>query len=229
MESEKERLITMFINIGKNEKEEKLRICKAQCERFLVDKDDNDIRDLINVIQALLIYFETGDKEESRRWVDDLCDRLYLKTNLSLYEIRIMNCLVFTETSIEKVIKAVEFSLRQLEIYRFHQDYIKVKIIMKLNLVILLTDCKFFDNQYKSEYDELISKSLKEVIKLNLKSRLNDSYYVATATIYKGILLKDQDLIYIGFLLLRSSDPEGEKDIENLIKVFINKYNISVS
>jgi len=63
--------------------------------------------------------------------------------------------------------------LTELELHKFHHHYTQVKIIMKLNLVILLTDAKLFSYQYKykNRYDELINQAIKKVFFFNLNSK----------------------------------------------------------
>lgn len=223
---EKERLIKMFFNIRGNEQTQALKNCQSQCERFLLNEDSEEIKDLVKVINALIIYFETGDKEESKEWVVELWDKLYPKPNLSFYEIRLLNAILFTEEEIDKVIEVIKDCLIQLEIYKFHEIYLDVNMALKLNLVIFLTDSKFFNKQYKVEYDKLILQTTNEIISLNLKSGFNNDMFVSKASIYQGILLKEQNLIYIGFLLLKKSNYNSDQSIEELIKVYTKRYSI---
>jgi len=228
MIDEKERLINMFFNIRSNNHPEALKNCQSQCEVFLLKEDSEEIKDLINTIQALIIYFKTGNKKESRKWVHDLLDKLYSKSNLSLFNIRLLNSLLFVETNVEKVINNVNTCLKQLEVYRFHDHYVNIKISMNLNLLDSLMMSKYFDKHYDSKYDGFISKIIKEIITLNLDHKLNSKYYVGLAQIYKGILLKDQDIIYPGVLLLKSSDQENSQAIHDLLEVYKKKYNIVI-
>ena len=88
MSSEKERLIQSFFKIRGNQQNEKLQNLKGRCEKFLLEEDDSEISDLINMINALTIYSETGDKDEARKWVIEIWYKLYSKTDFSLFEIR---------------------------------------------------------------------------------------------------------------------------------------------
>jgi len=77
---EKERLINMFFNIGRNERTEALKSCRSQCEKFLIQEGSEKINDLIHIINALICYFKTGDKAEPRRWSYHILTNLYFKT-----------------------------------------------------------------------------------------------------------------------------------------------------
>jgi len=103
-----------------------------------------------------------------------------------------------------------------------------IRLSMKLNLVILLTDCKFFDNQYKVEYDDLIYNTTEEVISLNLEYNLNNKYFIAVANIYQGLLLKKQNLIYIGILLLKDLAHKNCQSINKLIDIYLKRYIVNL-
>lgn len=230
MIQEKERLINRFFKIGGNEKVGDLQRCKLDCERFLLKwSDDPEINDLVNVIEALSLFFQTGDRKEARKWVVDIWDKLYSKPNLSLFEIRILNCILFAELKVEKVVEAVDNCLIQLDIYKFHDDYVRTKIALNMNLLDLLIDAKFFDSCYDNTLDELISDTIQIIIRLNLENKLHNRYYVGLATMYQGILLKDDIKIYTGLLDLQSSSQNHSYSIQQLIKIYIEKYNISKS
>ena len=66
-----------------------------------------------------------------------------------------------------------------MDIYRFQQEYLKVKLAFN-------TDSQFFDKQYKLE-DVLITNFAQQLISLNIESQLNHNYDVAYANIYKGL------------------------------------------
>ena len=230
MMEEKEYLINKFFKIGGNEKIEALKRCKADCERFLLRwSDDPEINDLVNVIQALSLYFKTGDKKEARKWVVDIWEKFDSKTNFSLFEIRILNCILFTELRVEKMVETVENCLMQLEIYKFHDDYVRTKMAFNMNLLELLIDAKFFDSRYDNKFDELISQTIQTIIRLNLENKMHNRYYVGLATMYQGILLKDDIKIYTGLSELQNSSRNHSHNIQQLINIYIEKYSISKS
>jgi len=146
----------MFFNIGGNEKTQALKNCRSQCERFLLDEESEEIRDLIHVISAIVIYFETGSKEIAGEWVNDIWSKLIPETNLSFFEIRLLTAVLFTELNIKKVIEMTKTLFNQLEIYKFHKDYMKVKIAINLNILDILMSARSFVRQYKSDYDEYV-------------------------------------------------------------------------
>jgi len=222
--------MTTFFRISGNEQTIALQNCKSDCKKFLQERYDSEIHDIYSVINAMIIYFETDDKNKSKQCVTALWVRLNAKIELSFFEIRIMKYLLFIESSIERVIDIVSNCSLQLDgEYHAHKDYMSVKLALQLNLIILLMDAKFFDEKYSIEYDELIAQIIYEVITLNLESRMNNKYFVGIANIYQGILLKNRHLIYTGFLLLESSTDVNNNSITELIKFYAKKYNISIN
>jgi|GEM_PF-3635534 len=226
--NEKEKLIKSFFDIRGNEQNKKLKRCKDELERFLVKNNDSDLTDLLNLVNALITYYENSDKEEARRWVIDIWDKLNSKPNFSLYDIRLLNYILFTEPDIEKLVEYVDYALEQLEIYKFHEDYIRVKVALKLNLLNLLLEAKFFNEQFNDELTAKMFEVIEEVIALNLTHQLNNKYYIGLANMYKGILLKNKNTIYVGFILLESSGHKDDNDLQDLIKMYVQKYNIVV-
>ena len=156
--------------------------------------------------------------------MNDLFDKLYLKPNLSLFEIRILNCIMFIESELDRLLDNVNKCLKQLEIYQFREDYIKIKITFKLNLVDTLLEAKFFNDQFKEELNQKMFDIIEEAISLNLEHQLNE-YCAGLANVYKGILLKNKNRIFIGALLIDSSRVQDEQNISNLIKIYTQRYN----
>ena len=76
---------------------------------------------------------------------------------------RFSHGLLYLEPSIEKTITMVNRWLKQLEIYHDHKAQMNIKIAMKLNLVVLLVNDKFFENSYQNEYDKMIYQLTEEI------------------------------------------------------------------
>ena len=230
----KEDLIKDFFSIRGNEQLESLTNLLDECELHLKGPEaDGDIRNLVNVINALRTYFMTGSKDEARSYVEDLYERLVedciaTETNLSFFEMRLLGAILFIEKNLEKAIKMINYCLEQLEIYKFEDEYAKTKMVLNLRLIILLVDSKIFDKHYQVKYDEIISGKISETIRFNLQTGLNNAYYVACANIYKGIFLKDEDIIYTGLLLLKHSEAEENLGADELVKSFIKRYDIKI-
>jgi hypothetical protein len=163
--------------------------------------------------------------DKAKEYVLDVWYRLCSKEELSFYQIRMLNNLLLIAPSIEKIIETSEDCLVQLEKYKNEDDYHGTKMAIKLNLAYFVLENKYFSNSYKSYYDEIILTALNEVIEINIKTRKNDKYLIAMANIRKGILLKDEKLIYLAVLLLREL---GIKEIDKLVDMYFKQYNIVI-
>jgi hypothetical protein len=219
----KEEILKEFYFIRGNENIIELKAIQEECKLYLINDNDEDIKDLINVIEYELIYFIENDMPKAKEYVIDIWYRLCGKDELSFYQIRMLNNLLLIAPSIEKIIETSEDCLIQLEKYKDEEEYYRTKMVIKINLSYFLLENKYFSNSYKSYYDDIILTAVNEVIDINIMTKKNDKYLIAMANIRKGLLFKDEKLIYLAVLLLQEL---GIKEIEKLVETYLIQYNI---
>lgn len=223
----KEDIVEEYFNIKSNAETKALEKCKRKCEFYLITNSyDYDIKNLINVINAEISYFKDSDKEKAREFVIDYWYELCTKENLTFYDIKILNIIMFVAPSIEGVIDVFEDLQIQLENYKNEVDYLITKISINSNLSYLLLEYKHINKEYSEDYDSVLIDALNKMISYNMDSKLNNTYFVALASLRKGIVLKDRNLVYISLLLLDEVVPDEEHD--ELIKSYIKMYRICI-
>jgi hypothetical protein len=214
--SEKQMLINGFFDMGGNHNVTKCMKHKEKLQLYADKTNDTEIKELINVITAISIVFESNDVEKARDCVLPTWARLKLNHTYSFYDIRILSCIVGTCYSIEQYIDLTTDALIQLENYKDHEDYLRVKIVINLNLGIYLFEAKYFDKNYLNDLDEILLESLDIALELSILAE--DHYCFSIAMISKGILLKDRVSIYSATKLLKFI---GEEETTN---AFMKEY-----
>lgn len=224
---ETKRLQEEFFLIGKNYEIAALEKLQTECENFLVKNKDEEISDLVQIIGAIIVYTKNYNREVARGQVKRVWKKLIVKEKFSLYEIRILIPILFVASSTEELIKVTNKCLDDLGYYRFDQLYIKLRILLLLNLMRMLIDDKFFSEDYRLKYDKLINEATDEIIELNAECKENYNTYVALATIHKGMVTKDKTLFRVGIALLESEQFDLSK-IDRAIKFYMERYNFII-
>jgi hypothetical protein len=223
LEDEKSELIKKFFAIGSNANLEELEEHKIKLQLYLETVDDAQIKELLSVINAILIYSKENDKEKAREFVIDVSARLLCKHDFDMYDMRILNCILFSMPRIEEVINFSTDALIQLENYTDHEHYNLVKINLNFNLALRLMQFKYFDKTYTDDLDVILHEALDIVIALGMEH--NMLIHFCSATIRKDVLVKDKVIIYSALKLLEST---GVKENDEFIKAFISSYNIAI-
>lgn len=223
--AEIERLKEKFFTIGGNHKVGCLKELREEYENFLAKNDSEEIDDLVQIITANLIYLNTDSRDKARACINHVWDKLIAKEELSLYEIRILNPILFAASSTEELIAVTNKCLQNLCLYRYNPFYVPLRISILTNLIQSLMDDKFFSEDYEEEYDNLIKEYTSEIIELNVNSEKKHDSQVALALTYKGVVMKDKDLFRAGISYLETLKVDFSK-IDRAIKFYMDRYDI---
>lgn len=219
-EIEKDNIIRDFFDIGSNPDIEvkivAIKEHKHKLNKLLKIQDDLEIRYLINVIDSLLIAMIESDYKKASKEVEHIWDILNDKANLSLYDIRILTCILFTANSVDEFLATVDRCLYNLEDYSYHDQYHTVKIALKNSLSLYLMEMKYSSNLYNSYLDDLLFETVNDLIELTMECN-GDAF--ARAIIRKGLLTQNKALIFAGLKLINT--PKSKERIK-----FIKDYNI---
>lgn len=221
-------LKSKFFAIGGNYEGEALEELQRECREFLIKNYDEEIADLVEIMEVLAMYIDTFNRDLAREQLKDIWQKLIAKDELTLYEIRILNPLLFAAANTEELIAVTNKCLDVLERrYRFDKLYIRLRMVLLLNLVRTLIDDKFFSNDYKEEYDALIESSTDEIIELNSQTDEKYGLYVAFATVHRGMVMKDKVLFRVGIAFLEQAEIDFIK-LDKAIALYMERYNFKI-
>jgi hypothetical protein len=228
--AEIDRLKDSFFSIKGNYQSEALGTLNKECESFLLYNESEEIEDLLAIVIANRSYFSTKEKDQAREITKEVWEKLSTKYEMSLYDIRILNAILFVAKTPEEMFKVTQKCLNQLERYRYDDLYIRIRMPMLLNLTFAFVDYKFelkkcqLNTVEKMDYDTIINDAADELIELNAKNKLQYNECTAFAMIYKAIANEDKIHFYSGVAFLKTVGIHEMAD--DTIKFYLNKYNI---
>ena len=228
--AEVERLKDSFFAIKGNYKIDALGTLQKECEGFLLHNESEEIEDLLNIVVAVKSYFQTKEKDQARKVTAKVWEKLSNTYELSLYELRILNSILFVAETPKELYTVVQKCLKQLERYRHNELYVPLRITMLSNLIWSVIDYKLSlkHNKFVADsslnYTAIINESSDELLELNAKNGLKYNIYVAMAMVYTAIANEDKIAFYGSVAFLKSL--EIYELIDDVIQFYLNKHNI---
>lgn len=221
-DSEKDILFYEFFDIGKHP-DINIRIKTiTEIKRKLIElqkikSDDYEVNCIINVIDCLLIYMIEDDTVKAREKVAHIWDTFSTMERFTLLDIRILTAILFSAKTLDEFIIVTNKTLVQLERFNDHPVYLHIKTILNYNLSYKLMKLKYSgDKQYSKTLDQLFIDTTNLTLELSMKY---DSSIFGTALVRKGIIEKDNVLIYAGLKILDT--PDAKEKLE-----YIRDYGI---
>jgi hypothetical protein len=136
-------LTDSFFSIKGNYQKEALSTLHQECESFLINNESEEIEDLLAIVIANRSFFDTNEKDQAREVTAKVWEKLSNKYEMSLYDIRILNPILFVAKTPEEMFTVTQKCLKQLKRY-FHNDlYVPIRISLLGNLIFRFTDYKF--------------------------------------------------------------------------------------
>lgn len=221
-ESDKDNLFHEFFDIGKHpDIDFRIKACtdiKSRLIKLQGSKhDDYEIKFMICVIDCLLVWMIEDDKVKARKKVSEIWDIFSEMDSFTLFDIRILTAILFSAKNLDELIIFTNKALAQLEKYSEHHIYLHTKTVLNNNLSYMIMKSKYSnDKEYNQELDELLIESTNITISLSMKY---ENSIFAAAIVRKGILTKDNVMIYAGLSLLNT--PDAKQKVE-----YIRDYGI---
>ena len=229
--AEIERLKNAFFAIKGNYQVEALSTLYKECEGFLIHNESEEIEDLLNIVVAVKSFFQTKEKDNAREVTKEVWKKLSTKYEMSLYDIRILNPILFVAETPEEMFEVTQKCLEQLNRYRYNDLYVQLRMSMLFNLIHSFMDYKFSlkDKQFMTEnnlnYVDVINEASDEISELNAKNELKYNIIVAFSVVYKAIANEDKISFYSSIAFLKSL--EVYEMVDDVIQFYLNKYNIN--
>jgi len=228
--AEVERLKDSFFAIKGNYKVDALGTLQKECEGFLIHNESEEIEDLLNIVVAVKSYFQTKEKDQARKVTKEVWKKLSSKYEMSLYDIRILNPILFVAETPEELYTVTQKCLEQLERYRHNELYVIIKASMIFNLIYAFVDYKLSLKDKLSNIEStldhatIINESSNELLELNAKNGLKCNIYVAMAMVYAAIANEDKVAFYGSIAFLKSLEIYDL--IDDTIQFYLNKHSI---
>jgi len=222
--SERDRLTREFFKIGGQPnvdvKVKSLKDVRQQLVELSKKQDNEDIEViyLIDVIDCLLIWILEDDKHKAREKVSYIWDIFNSMHNFTLFDLRILTAILFSAETLEEFIIITNKALAELEKFIEHELYIVTKTHLTNNLSYMLMKAKYNnDKEYNDQLENLLIESTDTLISLSMQ--FNNSFF-PRALIRKGILAKDNVIIYAGLSLLNTAEAKEKIEIMKSNNIF---------
>lgn len=220
--SEKDILFYEFFDIGKHP-DINIRIKTiTEIKEKLIElqklkSDDYEIKCIINVIESLLIEMIEDDTVKAREKVAHIWDTFSKKKSFTLFELRILTAILFSAEDLEEFIIITNKVLSHIEKYSHDDIYLHLKTTLNNNLSFILMKAKYSgDKLFTNTLEQVLLDSTNLTIDLSMKY---DNSTFASALVRKGIIEKDNVLIYAGLTILDT--PDAKEKLE-----YIRDYGI---
>lgn len=220
-ETVKQHLIDEFFHIGLNTEVNRLESYKNKLEKHIDEYEE--IKELNYIVEALIIYYSDEDLAEYKNKMSTIWCNLLNKSQWTLYDIRILNAIMFSYNDLNQMVDFVEDAIIQLnENYQQSEYYDKIILTINFNLSNQLLHAKYFNiKEYLEAYDNTIIEAFDNC--LTLANRLNNKYLLHITSINKAIFNNDKYLIY--YTIHSIKQQNYTKDFLIKLGKKIEKYN----
>lgn len=221
-DSDKDKLFYEFFDIGShpdiNIRIKKITDIKHKLTNLQEFKNDNyEIKLMIDVIDCLLIWMIEDDQVKAREKVSDIWDTFSKTKDYTLFDLRILTAILFSAEDLEEFIIVTNKVLSHLEKYNQYDIYLHLKTTLNNNLSFMLMKAKYSgDKLFSNTLEQLLLDSTNLTIDLSMKY---DTATFGSALVRKGIILKDNVMIYAGLTIIGT--PDAKEKIE-----YIRDYGI---
>lgn len=206
------KLTREFFNIGGQPnvsiKVDKLRNLRKKLVKLSNKLTEPDIQltHLIDVIDCLLILILEDDQHKAREKVSHIWNIFNNMNNFTLYDLRILTAILFSVETLGEFVTITNKAFAELEKFIDHELYIVTKTHLTNNLSFKLMKAKYSNNkEYNDEYDKLLEETTDNLLNLSMKY---DNSIFPRALVRKGILLKNNIIIYAGLAMLNTPDAK---------------------
>lgn len=224
-DAEKESIIKEFFDIGSNldiqVRVDAIKRHKEMLSKLLLKKYDEQVRNLIDVIDSLLITMLDENRKKARKKIEHIWQMYKEKDKLTLYDIRILICILYTSNTLEEMITLANKCLKHLEKYKEHEKYHVIKIALYNSLSYGMMLLKYNSNLYDVRYDDMLLNIINELQELTIR---HDHASFPRAMIMKGVLLEDKVSI-VAALKIMDIDLDLE-ETETYSQFFLRYRNI---
>lgn len=212
--SERNRIINRF-NELKFIEIPKIKEIISMSECYLQTLEDRYIQDILALSTAFLVLKETENFEVPRRYAEEVWLRLQKSNKWYLADLKLINSILFL-FPISTAISITQFAIKQAHKYKDFNDYRKLILPFKFNLVHLLIRERAFEDAFL--VNEEVIKEAKE-----LKSYMQ----ISLSYLRKGILLEQRlshsdSFIVQAFEIARLIDDQALIDQLNREKSYLS-------
>ncbi|MCL1936525.1 MAG: helix-turn-helix domain-containing protein [Defluviitaleaceae bacterium] len=204
----KEYLINSFFYLGGNSNPERTAELQEKLEKYIkINGSDKQIEDILRLIEMYNLEAEFNDFEKSCEIVAPIIERANAQDEFDLFDIRIITVAVGHTKNYAQSWLIGEKLLRDLEKYKNHHRYSKIKMAIHSNVAYRPKRAKYYENV--SDYEELkkqFSIHIEEAIRLCKKEDLQAA--LGTNFVRKGIFVGDLDIIEKGLSLIKENGTE---------------------
>lgn len=176
--SNREEIINKFNDL-KFIEVSKLHEIISLAEKYLKDQGDRYLADILAISKAFLILKETEEFEKPREYAEEVWARLQKLNRWYLSDLKLINSILFL-FPISTAITITEFAIKQALKYKDFNDYRKLILPFKFNLVHMLIR----ENRVKEAFivNEEVIQEAKE---------LRVYIQIAISLLRKGIMLEN--------------------------------------
>lgn len=193
----KKQILNRFFKLNYNNPG-KLEEIKQQIMAYLTDEDDAELREVYLLCDALLIVSRSEDFEEARKLVEPIWRRLQKYDQWYLYDIRLINMMLFMYP-LETTISFSKRVLLRLDNYAKHEDVEQLRDIYNINLSLVLIKT--------GQPEEAL-----QLVEERLKDRQHMNYTMLALSLARRALCKN--------LLHKSGFEEDRKMVRNVLEAY---------
>ena len=218
---DKEDLINKFFNLGGNSQTESIEEIQEKLKEYQkLNGSDKQISDILLLIKMSKLEAKFDDFEESCEIVAPIIERATTQEELDLFDIRIVTAVVGHTKNYKQSWLIGEKLLRDLEKYKDHPKYSRIKMAINSNVGSRSKRSKYHDNV--SDYEELKKQFLIHIENaINLCKKENFKDFNGINTVRKGLFLGDFDLVEKG---LKFIEENGNGASYKMAVTEINEY-----